>query len=164
METDNTGSLDKARILALLDTWVRQRPGLDWRNYISHGADHAGRAAYRAEVRGIGRDLADARALLAAVARSSVSAETLRAAFRAYSGRLSLTETEKGPRLDYCTGQYWPTEYRRAACAVLAAALWDHYREGYAAAAEKAGKPAGDFIRAQFRRQFGRGMQSRWFD
>lgn len=157
METDKTGSLDKARILSLLDTWVRQRPGLEYGNY-------GDPTSYRAEVRGIGRDLADARALLAAVARSSVSAETLRAAFRAYSGRLSLTETEKGPRLDYCTGQYWPTEYRRAACAVLAAALWDHYREGYAAAAEKAGKPAGDFIRAQFRRQFGRGMQSRWFD
>lgn len=31
--------------------------------------------------------------------------------------------------IDYCTGQYWPTEYRRAVCAVLASAIWDYWRE-----------------------------------
>lgn len=31
--------------------------------------------------------------------------------------------------LDYCTGQYWPTEYRKAACAVLASAVWSWMRD-----------------------------------
>jgi hypothetical protein len=34
-----------------------------------------------------------------------------------------------GVSLDYCTGQYWPTEYRAAVCAVLASLLWAHARE-----------------------------------
>jgi hypothetical protein len=34
-----------------------------------------------------------------------------------------------GKRLDYTTGQYWPTEYRRAAAAVLASALWSYWRD-----------------------------------
>ena len=45
-------------------------------------------------------------------------------AFRAFSGRLSWD----GASLSYCTGQYYPTEYRLAAAAVLRAALWDYWR------------------------------------
>jgi hypothetical protein len=74
-------------------------------------------------------------------------------------------------RLDYCTGQYWPTEYRRAVCAVMASALWEHTREhcmpkkkdGPGGPALYDGKTAGDFIRARFRKEFGRGIASRWF-
>jgi hypothetical protein len=32
-------------------------------------------------------------------------------------------------RIDYTTGQYYPTEYRRAVAAVCAGALWDYIRE-----------------------------------
>jgi hypothetical protein len=153
MDTANTSALDeKAKILAALDTWIRQRPGLDYGNY-------GDVAAYRAEIRSIGRDLQDARELLRAVELSSMTAETLRGGFSAYSGRLSWD----GERLDYCTGQYWPTEYRRAVCAVLASALWDHYRDGFAASA-KPGESAGDAIRRCFRREYGRRIAARWFD
>jgi hypothetical protein len=110
---------ERAATLAALDAFIRQRPGLDYRNY--------DRASYAAEVRSIGRDLQDARALLRAVElRPSITAAKLRDAFQsAFSGRLSWD----GKRLDYTTGQYWPTEYRAAACGALSSALWAYWRD-----------------------------------
>lgn len=148
---------NKAEILQLLDAWIRQRPGLEYGNY-------GDPVSYRAEVRSIGRDLADARQLLRAAELSSVPENYLIEAFSsAYSGRLSLVERNGKPALDYCTGQYFPTEYRRAACAVLASAMWNYYRADYAASA-KADESSGDAIRRNFRRQFGRRLQSRYFN
>jgi hypothetical protein len=143
---------ERAAILAAMREWISQRPGLDFNNY-------GNVPAYRAELRSITRDLADARTLLRAVELSSMDTETLKGAFRAFSGRLSWD----GSKLDYCTGQYWPTEYRRAVCAVLAAALWDWYRADFAAAA-KPGESAGDAIRRNFRREYGRAIAGRWFN
>lgn len=109
---------ERERILRAMSVFAEQRPGLKWGNY-------GDARAYRSESRSITRDLHDARQLLAAVGwRSSIGAEQLRAAFRAFSGRLSWD----GTALRYCTGQYFPTEYRRAVCAVLASALWDYAR------------------------------------
>jgi len=115
-----TDTAERDAILTALDAFIRQRPGLDYGNY-------GDPSAYRAEVRSIGRDLQDARALLHAVElRPSITAAMLREAFQsAFSGRLSWD----GARLDYTTGQYWPTEYRRAAAAVLASALWSYWRD-----------------------------------
>jgi hypothetical protein len=72
-----------------------------------------------------------------------------------------LTWDSEKQRLDYCTGQYWPTEYRRAACAVLASALWAYQRDNL--------KPdpdcrPGDVLRAHFRKEFGRRIANRWFN
>ena len=188
---------ERDTILAALDRWTRQRPGLEFGNY---GDAHS----YRAELRSITRDLTEFRALLRAVrATPGIDAARLRNAFRAYAGRLSWD----GERLSYCTGQYWPTEYRRAACAVLAAALWDYTRDNmpkpsayvvmsygtwngdtfghwqsapmsalaaHALAKQKGadyyvdarydGLSAGDWMRRYFRREFGRGIASRWFN
>ena len=143
---------ERERILTALYAWIRQRPGLEYGNYGSP-------TSYRAELRGITKDLHDARQLLRAVELSGITGEQLKAAFRAFSGRL----TWDGKCLDYCTGQYWPTEYRKAACAVLASALWDHYREDYSKAAKKDESP-GDAIRRNFKRQYGKRMQERWFN
>lgn len=139
-------------IIQSLRQFARQRPGLDYANY-------GDPASYRAEMRSITADLADAQTLLRRLELSSVSDETIRAAFSAFSGRLTLTDG----KLDYCTGQYWPTEYRKAVCAVAAAALWAHYRDSFAAAA-KPGESPGAAIRRQFRAEFGRGLASRWFN
>lgn len=49
---------DRTTILAALDRFIRQRPGLEFANYGDW-------SAYRAEVRSIGRDLQHARTLLA---------------------------------------------------------------------------------------------------
>src|SRR3990167_2920520 len=111
--------LTKEQIITALRAFINQRPGLEFVNYGDW-------KAYRAELRQITKDRAQALELLRAVEwRDSITAEELIAAFpRAYSGRLTLTDKGGAAVLDYCTGQYFPTEYRRAACAVLAQALW----------------------------------------
>jgi hypothetical protein len=58
-------------------------------------------------------------------------------------------------RVDYCTGQYFPTEYRAAACAVLATILWDYISPEC---------KTGNDIRKWARAEFGRGIASRWFN
>jgi hypothetical protein len=79
-------------------------------------------------------------------------------------------------RVDYCTGQYFPTEYRRAVAAVCATALWRHVADHCMPEPELMhnsetgetlhrykGKRAGDWLRDHFRKEFGRGIASRWF-
>lgn len=161
---------ERDRIMAVLAAWIEQRPGLDFANY-------GDAAAYRSDSRSITRDLHDARTLLTAVRwRSGIDADALKAAFRdAYSGRLSW-DAERGA-LSYCTGQYWPTEYRRAACAVLASALWHYTREhampkGVLVHNSETGETveryeglrAGEWLRRYFRKEFGRTIQARWLD
>ena len=164
-------------VLHLLDRWTRQRAGLEFCNY--------GRiSSYRSEQRGITRDLHDFRALLEGVSWRSFTQEQWRAAFSAFSGRLSLIEENGQPvRLEYCTGQYFPTEYRKAACAVLARLLWSDagdnmpdfngtttYTIGEGAFVQTLetnsidGLSAGDWLRKKMLREFGRGVAGRWFN
>jgi hypothetical protein len=206
----------KQAIIAALRTFISQRPGLEFGNY-------GDVRAYRSELRGITKDLHDARELMRAVELSdSITADDLlKAAQRAYMGRLSLYldtrrkalvpgdtwDSSHGIGCHYVTGQYWPTEYRKAVCSVLASALWEYTREkcmppvsGYQVCPwdrskrvhpgllfdtrteadswlkdklggsdwghvteQYAGQSAGDWLRAHFRQQFGRGIASRWF-
>jgi len=150
--TDTT----KDAILSALGTFIRQRPRLEPGNYISGWNDAEGRRMYRREAREIIRDLHDARALLAAVDRSNVTGETLAAQFS--HGRL----TWDGAQIDYCTGQYFPTEYRTAACRTLASALWYAWRDEYA---QKHGtsKGSAEYVQRVARNYFGRGIAARWF-
>jgi hypothetical protein len=140
-------------ILHALAAFAATRPGLDPRNYISSWRDTEGRKAYAAEVRSITRDLHHARALLTAVRLSGITEAQLIEAFRAFGGRLSWD----GQRLDYCVGQYYPTEYRKAVCAVLASALWAYYRDDCCA-------DTGDKIRLAARRALPRAIALRWFN
>jgi hypothetical protein len=201
----------KQAICDALARWVKQRPGLEFGNY-------GDIAAYRSEQRSIARDKREAETLLAAVRwRDGITADMLKkAAESAFSGRLSIKCVTVWPgkdatpryNIDYCTGQYWPTEYRRAVCAVLASALWEYTRVhampapiGYRAESwpdlqgrtygllrgtrveaesdwaerggsewghvnkvyDTRGNSAGDWLRAHFRKEFGRGLASRWF-
>jgi hypothetical protein len=163
----------KQMIVGALDAFVRQRSGMDPNNY-SDGP------MYRAEQRSITRDLHDYRVLARTVElRDSITADNLAKAFKAFSGRLTLPEGWDKPgftteiELDYCTGQYFPTEYRKAACAVLASALWEHSRaempqgerDPVTSAEIMPGnwQSPGDWLRASFRKEFGRGIASRWF-
>ena len=122
----------KQLIIDALRQWIRQRPGLEFANYGSV-------SAYRSELRSIGNDLKRARELLAAVAwRDGITDKDLiDASRRAYSGRLTI-DTSSGVSIDYCTGQYWPTEYRRAACAVLASALREYWKRRTSSSAAEA--------------------------
>lgn len=144
----------KNAILAALSAFIRQRPGLEFANY-------GNVSAYRSELRGITKDRHHAEELLAAVSWRSISAEDLLAAARsAFSGRLSLTVQDNGGVIvDYCTGQYFPTEYRRAVCAVLAFALWGYWRGCCAPEAENKAQR----IRDTAKRELSRSVARRYF-
>jgi hypothetical protein len=176
MNTETAGQVaaTKQEICTLLRAFIKQRPGLDFANY-------GCATSYRSELRSITRQRADALQLLRAVElRESISAQDLIEVFpRAYSGRLELTETKGKPALFYCAGQYYPTEYRAAVCAVLARCLWvwvstDCMPQGRLVHNSETGETferygpkdqrAGDFIRDFFKREFGRGIASRWFN
>lgn len=97
-------------IFDALERFIKSRSRLDWRNY---GGDVT---AYRAEQRSIAKDRREALTALATARSLAPRYDVLVAAFpAAFSGRLEWD----GEKLDYCTGQYYPTEYRKAARAVL---------------------------------------------
>jgi hypothetical protein len=167
-----TQTPSKDLILAALRGFVAQRSGMDYRNY-------GDASSYNADRRKITRDGQTALTLLRDVENSSITAEELAEAFRAFSGRLSLSADNKGNAvLAYCAGQYFPTEYRAAVCAVAAQAMWDYVRgycmptpafsdEGlqrYKDARSEKSVSAGDWLRAYFKRRYGRAIASRWFD
>jgi hypothetical protein len=169
--------MDKITLTRTLRAFIQQRPGLEFGNY-------GDVTAYRAEARSIGKDLQQARTLLRFVElRDSITAEMiLEAARSAYSGRLTIVPSYDAKtdsevvNVDYCTGQYWPTEYRRAACSVLSSAIWAWYRDHCMPDGELvhnsetgetfkryAGMRAGDYLRKQARNEFGRAIAARWF-
>ena len=149
-------------ILHALEKYTARRPGLDPRLYITPGDWRNGLRAYRAESRSVTRDRHDAEYLLRQVALSQITgAQLVEAARHAFAGRLEIRQTERGVELEYTAGQYEPTEYRAAVCAVLASALWYHHRDGLK---PEPGQSAGDAIRAKFRRLYGRRIARRWFD
>ena len=145
--------MNRNDILTLIRKHVSQRSGIDCRNY-------GDRASLMHDYRRILRDGRDARRMLTACELSSMPTNTLRNAFRAYSGRLSLDEF--AGTLEYCTGQYFPTEYRAAACAVLSEALAMHYGAADESLSDEGGY---SFKRAQSwaKRNLGRGIAGRWF-
>ena len=177
--------MNKQLIIDALYKWIRQRPGLEYVNY-------GDVSCYRSELRSITRDSHDARVLLRAVElRDSITAHDIVDASRhAFSGRLEIVQgyqvngkgffsstgaaqqaankylpaivaIEPAVKIDYCTGQYWPTEYRKAVCAVLASALRNRKR---ADMPDDTGDLShGDWLRDQFRREYGIGISKRWF-
>lgn len=154
----------KDSIIAALHAFIRQRPGLEYGNY-------GDAAAYRAEMRGITRDLNHARLLLRHVELSHgiTGRDMLRTA--AHS-RLTIRNADSGVTVDYITGQYFPTEYRRAVARLCAELLWAYRRdhampESVAAPGEPwrfGGMSAGDWLRHWFRREYGRSLAGRYFN
>jgi hypothetical protein len=190
----------KQAICDALRAWINQRPGLEPANYFGSGNYRENFRNYSSERRRIHRQLKDARELLRSVEScDSITAEDMLAAFpRAFRGRLTCEiepTTYAAPEcpgapcsdacdhvgapyrvtLNYCTGQYWPTEYRAAAAAVLASVLWDHKRQCMPQPVAHGehdslylmdGTPlsAGSWMRASFRKEYGATMQRRYFD
>jgi hypothetical protein len=115
---------EKSMILGSIAHFIAQPPRLEVGNYVSYGDNFQGWRALRQERRNITRDLKTAKFLLPMV-QAQVPLGILLESFRAYSGRLKWN----GTTLEYTTGQYFPTEYRKSACAVLSQALWDTWRE-----------------------------------
>lgn len=118
---DTTSDTLKTSIVEALHRFIRQRPGLEYGNY-------GDPQAYRAELRSITRDLNHARTLLRHVELSGVTGQELLDAAR--GGRLRIEATpDGGVKVDYCTGQYFPVEYRAAVARLCASALWDWVRD-----------------------------------
>ncbi len=143
----------KENLIRTLRAFMRQRPGLEFGNY-------GDVSAYRSEMRSISKSLQHAELMLANIAwRDSITADSIiNAAKHAFSGRLSIVEFADKPgriAIDYCPGQYGPTEYRNAVCAVLSFVLWDYWRTN--------GASTGDAIRKMARDEFGRTIASTWF-
>jgi len=102
-------------LVALID-YAAQRPGLDIRNYGTW-------QSYRAEAAWITRQWHTICNLVRIASHYGVTDEQIiEASHTAYSGRMAWD----GREWDYCTGQYWPTEYRQAVAAVLRHALPAH--------------------------------------
>lgn len=102
--------------LRAIAAYAAQRPGLEFGNYCSGHRDQDGRRAYFAEARAITRDFSRVRdALHAAYYAGVTDRELIEASRSAFGGRLTINAGS----VDYCTGQYWPTEYRKACAAVL---------------------------------------------
>lgn len=89
-----------------------------------------------------------------------------------------------GYRVDWCAGQYWCVEFRPGVARVLASVLWDHVREHCMPVSDDDIRPAeygfeyrwrgrsggsvwlspGDWLRAYFRREFGRRIADKYFN
>ena len=134
----------KEKLLATMRAFIESRPGFEWANYA--GAPHA----YREDYATAYRHLRDGRELLRAVELSAMPAETL-----LDNLRYRLTWNAERGGLEYCTGQYYPTEYRGAACRALADALWDYYRDSAS---------TGDSLRRTMRNVLGARFARRWFN
>jgi len=139
-----------------LRSFILQRPRFEPANYAGCAS------AYRADYRRCLADRDDALALLAHVSRATDSA-TMQASIAdaLRSGRMEWNaETAE---IDYCTGQYFPTEYRNAACQLLARALWAYWRDASAANWREAMSNA-DNIRRTARNTLGKRLARRWFN
>jgi hypothetical protein len=145
----NPAPFTRAELLAALDRFIRQRSGLDPRNY-------GDRESLLMDYRPILRDGKVARKLLRFVEiRESITADMLLEGTRAFSGRLQFIRDRKGNCVvDYCTGQYFPVEYRRAACCVLARTIQEYL---FPDAKDNAD------IRQKAKREFGRAIATRYF-
>ena len=126
-------------------SFIEQRPGFEPGNY-------SDASSYRADYRRALRDLHDARALL----RYCEMRPSVKVSAPEHSGRLMLTLTDGGYRADYCTGQYFPIEYRAAACRLLSSAIWAWLRD-------ECGCKMGDAIRKAAKRELGASIARRWF-
>lgn len=117
--------MNTPQVFLVLQKFINQKPDLDpadygchpeQRTYTSNRAWWDAVRTMRQEANSIKRDGTLARKLLREAQSYPFNAETMAQAFRsAFSGRLSWD----GKELEYTTGQYFPTEYRKAASAVL---------------------------------------------
>lgn len=110
---------DAPKSLVTIVAFASQNPRLDFRDY-------GDVAAYRSDSRRITSSWHDVnKAVNSCRIHGVTDADVKQAADGAFSGRLSFNGDGS---IDYCAGQYWPTEYRAAAAAVLEYASRIAYR------------------------------------
>ena len=147
--------MNKSAVISAMIRFINQRPGLEFANYGDVDA-------YRHDSSRITRDKHLAHRLVNYVMQrdSITAADIIEASKRAYAGRLQIDQISQDGQefeVNYCTGQYFPTEYRRAAACVLACAIWERLRE------DSPGTDA-DHIRKAARRELGRTLAREFFN
>jgi len=105
------------QIIKMLACYAAKNPGLDFRDYCRDWQDKDGRAAYFSEARSITNDLRRVREAILAAYYAGVTNDDLVECSK--GERLTIEPTNYGFKLDYCVGQYWPTEYRGAVARLL---------------------------------------------
>lgn len=148
-------TMNKSAVMSAILQFINQRPGLEFANY-------GDVSAYQQDSRRITKDKHHAERLASYVMRrdSITAADIIEASKRAYAGRLTINSASDNGEsfdVDYCTGQYFPTEYRRAAACVLACAIWERLRE------DNPGTDA-DRIRKAARRELGNTLAREFFN
>lgn len=149
--------------IELLNKFVNQRAGLCFANY-------GDRKAYQAESREITKDRNDYYELLGlATSRYSEwvdgkQVSNLNQALIDYLSKTGGRLTLKGEKLEYCTGQYFPTEYRPAACRVLVDLIWASYRDEVETNAPNPVYKDGNEIRKAIRRNLSRRVSYNYFN
>jgi hypothetical protein len=146
-------------VIENLIKFVDQRPGINARDYFSGYYDTSGRLSYNREVREVCKDRADFYALLEVAERlieRDILNERVYNRLKNESGRLLIVND----KLTYHTGQYFPTEYRPAACRLLSSILWNHF----AFTLRDSGKEiSADSIRKYAKRYFSRRVFNNYF-
>lgn len=164
----------KQAIINALRVFVNQRPGFELGNYSTM-------TDYRSDSRKATKDKDIALQLLRDIElRDNITADAILR--EAQSGRLQIRTvsgcTPLPPvRVEYCTGQYFPTEYRPAVARLCASALWTWKRDHCMPLKEDGSRyetfgrakgggliSAGDWLRASFRREYGATIAARFFD
>lgn len=114
--------MQQHELISTLHDFINTRPQLDFRDYGDF-------STYRQEQRSITADLLDARELLRIVSMYPSSIAYLRDELENGTGRLTAKFEGEKITLDYCVGQYFPTEYRKAVCRACASALFRFFRD-----------------------------------
>lgn len=142
---------EQINTINLCRAFIAKRPSLDARDYMRGPFDRDGRASLLSDSRRITQQLNDARALLR-------FCEIYSADINAQLNTGNRLHFDANGALEYHVGQYWPTEYRAAVARTAASAIWAYWRDECGDAYN-----TGDKLRARARREFGRGIASRWF-
>jgi len=155
--TNNTAAQVEAtkqvNAVELLCKFVNQRAGLCF-------ADYGDRTIYQRESREITKDRSDFYEFLA---MAHVYVDDLNSKLIDYLSKTGDRLTLEGDKLQYITGQYFPTEYRPAATRAIKSIIWDAIRT------EKNGSgeyiyETGDQIRAVFKRRLSRRAYKNYFN
>jgi hypothetical protein len=151
MTTTAITTADKATLCRMIRAFIGQRSGIDFRDYRND------REAFLADYRPMLREGREARRLLKFVeARDGITAADILNASSG-NGRLAWVHAQDALRLEYTTGQYFPTEYRAAACSMLAGIVWRYLADGHPE------DNTAEAVRRRARQIFGRGIGGRWF-
>lgn len=131
--------------LDALDALVDSRPMLEPGNY-------ATLADYRADQRGNMQARADYWRIRACIAPDNHTLFEI-----ARGSRITFTGPDDALVADYCAGQYYPIEYRRACVRLIASAWWQ-------AQAGRLAEADAQYIRTVAKAVFGPGIARRWFN